>query len=98
MTEWMGKSYCAADGSLSSSGKTAGSSGVEKYASELNKFLAKVHVRLTKGTEAVSVRLFHLSSANMFRLNLIRPIYTRKASLHLVRVGQYAVSLALHEV
>ena len=77
MTDWMCRSYCAADGSLSSSGKTAGSSGVEKYASELNKFLAKVHVRLTNGTEVVSVRPFHLPSANRFRLNLIRPIYTR---------------------
>ena len=59
----MGKSYCAADGSLNNSGKTAGSSGVEKYASELNKFLAKVHMRLTKGKEVVSIRPFHLSSA-----------------------------------
>jgi hypothetical protein len=76
MTDWMGMSYCAADRSLSSSGKTAGSSGVEKYASEINKFLAKVHVRLVKRTEVVSVRPFPLSSANRFRLNLIRPIYT----------------------
>jgi hypothetical protein len=58
------------DGSLSSSGQTAGSSRVEKYATELNKFLAKVHMRLTKGTEVVSVRPFHLSSANRFRSNL----------------------------
>ena len=36
MTDCMGKSYCVADGSLSSSGKTAGSSGVEKYASDLS--------------------------------------------------------------
>jgi hypothetical protein len=68
MTGWMGKSYCAADGSLRSSGKTAGSSGAEKYASELNKFLAKVHLRLIKVTEVVSVRHIHLSSANRFRL------------------------------
>jgi len=68
MTDWIGRSYCAADGSLTSSGKTADSSGVEKYASELNKFLAKVHMRLTKGTEVVSVRPFHLSSANRFRI------------------------------
>jgi len=63
MTDWIGKSYCVADGSLSSSGKTAGSSGVEKYASELNKFLAKVHMPLTKRTRVVSVSPFHLSSA-----------------------------------
>jgi len=67
MTDWMDKSYCAADGSLSSSGKTAVRQEW-RYASELNTFLAKVHMRLTKGTEVVSVRPFHLSSANRLRI------------------------------
>jgi hypothetical protein len=51
-------------------GETAGSSGMEKYAPELNMFLAKVHMRLAMGTEVVPVRPFDLSSANRFRLNL----------------------------
>jgi len=74
MTDWMGKSYCV---SLNSPGKTAGSSGVEKYASELNTFLPKVHMRLTKGTEVVSVRPFHFSSAKFDTTDIYIYIYTR---------------------
>ena len=53
------------------SGKTAGSAGMEKCAPELTTFLAKVHMRLTMGTEVVSVRPFHLSSADRFTLNVM---------------------------